>query len=149
VLLCPNCNAEATADQMICAQCNADFGPHSAWKPVDPSRPSEYVPNQVPLSDRVWAAVFSAALVAYCIFGIAAGQMYVPGRGGNGVSVRGASAYLLCAAMVCGVLNLAALVADHYDNRDNEARYRDFRTWAMLVGWVLFIFAVFSGGRPR
>ena len=62
--ICPNCNATLSqgAASIACPQCNADFGPSSAWKPVD--QQVQQGPKRLPLL-RAVAILIGGALVIH------------------------------------------------------------------------------------
>ena len=45
-------------------------------------------------------------------------------------------------ALLCLVANLMAVVVDHYDTRQNEARYKTFESLVGISGWTLFVLAL-------
>ena len=142
--MCPNCRKRIEQALPACPYCNVDFGAGSAWKPIDPKKRKTYLPFQVPLVTRKWSMVIALALIVYGVVGIYAGQMYVPGRRGAGMAIRGIGIAFMAGAIVCAVLNLMAVVFQHGDPNDNEVAYRDFRRGTQMAAWILFVLALLS-----
>jgi hypothetical protein len=44
--------------------------------------------------------------------------------------------------MICATLNLLSVVADHYDERNNETNYRFFAKVTGSLGWILVVVAI-------
>lgn len=81
--------------------------------------------------------------ILYASHGIYAGELYIPGRRGGGVTVRGVSAAVLSAAVLAAVVNLAARVLDHYDRRNNETFYKKLGETTKFAFWMLFALSFF------
>lgn len=50
----------------------------------------------------------------------------------------------MCAAAVCAVAVLLAVIVDHYDRRDNERHYQAFGKFFRQAGWGLFAGALLT-----
>lgn len=88
-------------------------------------------------------------LIAYGTYGILKNDVYLPGKRGQGVHFTGLTAWLAFAAMVLAALHFLAGVVDHYDRRNNEARYRDFSMYTLALACTLFIVALVLGMHGR
>jgi uncharacterized membrane protein len=97
-----------------------------------------YIPNHIPLSTRLWNMLFSVGLLAYGTIGILNDDVYLPGKRGNGIHFHGIPAWLIYGAMICAVLNMLSVIADHLDQRNNETNYRRFAKVTQYGGWTLF-----------
>lgn len=103
-----------------------------------------HVPNRIPSGERWSSIVLSVLLLLYGGWGVGRDDLYVPGRRTNGVHLHGEPAWLLFAAMVCASLVMLSVVADHYDERDNERHYRTFATVFRWLGWALAALSLLS-----
>jgi hypothetical protein len=103
-----------------------------------------YVPNRVPLVERIFNICLAATLLAYGSYGFYADRLNISRRRSLLVALRDGPAWLLAAAMVCGALVLLSVVVDHYDRRNNEVAYKVFRWLAVRVGWSLLAAALIS-----
>lgn len=144
MFVCPNCNIKIDQHAPFCPSCQADFDKQSAWRPVDPSAPKRtepYIPNVISGWNRFWYTLYCVVLIAYSAYSLYAGSFYMPGVRGRGVSLRGLPSVVMCMAALCGVACLISMIADHYDERDNEEVYQLFAMRAKYTGWGLFILA--------
>lgn len=55
---------------------------------------------------------------------------------------------VMAIACACAVANLLAEIVDHYDRRNNEHRYADFRQYTFWAGWLFFIVALLARSPP-
>lgn len=69
------------------------------------------------------------------------GEVYIPGKHGHGVSLRGPAGAVMSLALLAGVVHLGSLVADHYDRRSNEDDYQIIARVTKYMFWGLFILA--------
>ena len=83
-------------------------------------------PNHIPVWTRVFYGFASAGLIAYGAFGLWIDDLYIPGKRGPGTHLHGPAAWLMAAAMLMGSINMASVVVDHLDERNNETDYRRF-----------------------
>lgn len=83
----------------------------------------------------------SAGILSYGIVGLCNDWIWIPGKRTSGLIMHGWAAGLMFCAMLAASLNLASVIVDHYDRRDNEHDYRRFARISATCGWVLFIFA--------
>lgn len=101
-------------------------------------RARKHVPNSVPLRDRIAYLIASACLIAYGGYGLLANDLFVPGRRGTGTHLHDEPALLMVGALLCGVMVMVSIVVDHYDQRNNENRYRSFARRLKVLGLGLF-----------
>lgn len=102
-----------------------------------------YIPNQIPLKDRIWNTVLSLFILGYGTFGIFMGELILAGKHGS-LHIHGLPAWIMYAAMLCAVLNLLSVVVDHHDRRNNENQYRSFGKITMYAGLSLFVASLLS-----
>jgi hypothetical protein len=98
-------------------------------------------PNSISSQQRLFNALAAVFLLAYSSFGMYEGQIYVPGKYGNGRNVTGASAWCLYAAMLCAATYLVLQIIDHYDRRNNERVYADLGEAVAIVGVLSWLFS--------
>jgi len=95
-----------------------------------------HTPNLIPISRRVGSSLGALGLAAYGAFGIWIDDLLIPGKRSS-LHLSGLPAWIMGLALLCAAAHLASVVIDHYDTRDNEARYRLFLTWSRRLGWAL------------
>jgi hypothetical protein len=113
---------------------------HGKKMPEPDNRPSgSYTPNTIPKPELIRSALFVVGLAAYLGYSITKGGIYLAGPHGIGTTYSGFSFFLIGAAMLFGIANLAANVIDHFDRRENEERYVWFRFVTQFIGWSLML----------
>ncbi|KQY79730.1 hypothetical protein ASD35_10185 [Pelomonas sp. Root1444] len=85
----------------------------------------------------------------YMGYSLYTGAFYLPNRRGNGGTLKGISAYIMCAALFFGVAHLASYVADHYDRRNNEVAYARFAKQSKYCAVAFFVAALLLSGSGR
>lgn len=100
--------------------------------------PKVYKPNKISLRERVIYIALSVAIVGYGSYGLAHDDTYLPSKRG-GLHFHGKPAWFLYASFLCVAANLAAMVADHYDRRNNERGYKAFARITEALAFCLFI----------
>ncbi|MCB1886314.1 MAG: hypothetical protein KDH20_01795 [Rhodocyclaceae bacterium] len=112
-------------------------------KPASRSRSRRaHVPNQVPLRERIGYGILAACLIGYGGYGLATNDVALPGRRGHVTHLHDVPALLMVGALACGALLALSVIVDHYDERDNEHRYRAFARHARRLGFALFFAAL-------
>ncbi|MBD9480563.1 hypothetical protein [Pseudoxanthomonas sp. PXM02] len=96
-----------------------------------------YLPNHIPVEDRVVHLVSAVFLFAYGSIGVWLNDLPLPGRRGI-LHLRDFGAWAMYAAIVSACLALLVLIADHYDRRDNEIRYWHAARMLRGLGWSCF-----------
>ena len=97
-----------------------------------------YLPNQIPLHDRLTYLGLSLLLLAYGTYGVWANDLYVPGRRSRGVHLHDRPAWVMYGAIMCACAVMLSVVLDHYDRRNNERGYRAFANAFTAIGWTCF-----------
>ena len=92
--------------------------------------------------DRSWYVVYALVLIAYCGLSLYNDTFYLPAKSGQGLTLHGARAAIMCMAILCATACLVSMVMDHYDERDNEEAYKLFAMRAKYTGWGLFFLAL-------
>lgn len=98
-------------------------------------------PNHISKAERFLNAVYAAVIIVLGAIGLTTGELLIPGRrsaGPNGLALEGPAAWAMYAAMICACVVLLSVFVDHYDRRDNAARYRGFAQIGKILGWSLF-----------
>lgn len=101
-----------------------------------------YIPNQIPEGVRTVHIVLSMGLLGYGGLGLWRDDIYIRGKRSLGMHFHGEPAWIVAAAILCAVLNLLAVVIDHYDHRDNERVYEVVAKITQTLGWSLFFLAI-------
>lgn len=127
--------AENLMRLLVIAEKRADADP--AFK-----RAVEYVPNQLPLKERLTHFVLGVTLFAYGVISIRADDFYLPGKRGRGFHLHGLAAWVAAAAVAVAAAVLILAIIDHYDRRDNEHDYVKALNVLKPVGWTLLGLAV-------
>ena len=103
----------------------------------------KYQANHIPVSERLFNLVWGIGLLVVAYAGFAEQSFYLPGKGpSNGVTFEGTALWLFIGAAVVGAINLFITIADHYDKRDNEHRYKLVSRFGVILGVALAISAV-------
>ena len=117
----------------------------SARSAAGPAQVDETEPmpkNIIPLRTQITHALTALALLAYGTYGIVVDEIIVPGKHGS-IVLHGWAAWVLYAAMICAVLVLVSVIVDNYDPRDDERYYHMFAHTFQVLGWSLFLVAIF------
>ena len=104
-----------------------------------------HVPNRIPASQRFLDILYALVIMGFGALGLFNGELLLPGKrtsGPNGMVLQGVSARAMYGAMLCAIGVLLSSVVDHYDRRNNEARYRQFVQIGKISGWSLFVLAL-------
>lgn len=115
-----------------------------AWDGAKLDENKPYVPNEIPLGERVRHIIFSLLLLSYGAYGLWVNDLYVPGRR-RGIHLHDAPAWVMSGAITCACIVLLSVVIDHHDRRNNERHYRTFAFVGAVIGWSLFAVSIFWG----
>lgn len=100
-----------------------------------------YLPNHIPVEDRVVHLVSALFLFAYGSIGVWLNDLPLPGRRGI-LHLRDFGAWAMYGAIISACLCLLVLVADHYDRRDNEIRYWHAARVLRGLGWLCVVVSI-------
>lgn len=96
--------------------------------------------NSIPLRHRLGYGLAAALLAALAIFSLVFGELPLTSHRRPGVyPMRGPALWLMIPALLLGCLAFLSIIADHYDRRPNEGRYRAFLTWSTRAGLALAV----------
>lgn len=116
--------------------------PRRPYYRVDPNM-DRYIPNHIPASERWWYFGLSLLILAWGSYGLWTDDLIVPiSKRGRSVHLHGTAAVVMFCAMLAAILNLLAIVVDHFDIRNNELTYRRVAFVTQVVGCVLFVSAI-------
>jgi hypothetical protein len=106
---------------------------------------ARYTPNHISLDKRAAYLVVSTAIIIYAIASLVRDDFYIwfPGKRGRDISehLHGTAAWLAAGATFAAASNLLAVVADHYDRRNNERNYRAYARFSILLAIALLVLA--------
>lgn len=102
-----------------------------------------FSPNEISAFDRGLNTFLSILLLLYGIIGLLVDDIYLPGKHTRGIHFHGTPAIIAFAGFMCFVLYLLTIVIDHYDRRNNERRYVQFRKFIRFMGYTLLLVAIF------
>jgi hypothetical protein len=105
-----------------------------------PTAPPEgYTPNHIPAEQRFVLIALAVGLLIYGLVGLLIDDLYIPGRRRQpGTHLHGGSAMAMFAAMALGVATAFVVVADHYDQRNNERNYKLLSRTLMTAAVICF-----------
>jgi len=86
------------------------FGNATKMPEPDNRRTGPYTPNTIPKPELIRSALFVVGLSAYLVYSITQDGIYLAGPHGIGTTYSGFSFFLIGAAMLFGIANLAANV---------------------------------------
>jgi hypothetical protein len=100
-----------------------------------------YVPNDIPLPQRVAKKILIIFLLCYGTYGVYSGTLYLPlGRGE--VTFQGNAVYFSFAALLLGALYLLIEIIDHYDKRNNEFSYKRIKGVIKGLAALILLFTI-------
>lgn len=138
---CEQCGTQLPEQYSTCSICGRV--PPKPLEHIGTYIEGKYVPNIIPLGKRIWNILSSLFLLAYGAYGLWIGDIYIPGKRGSGTHLHGLAAWAMYAAFIAACLAMLSIIVDHFDKRDNEARYKYFADKCNTVGLVL-IFVSFA-----
>lgn len=143
---CRNCGYvnHLTKNEIDDSNCN------NCYKPIRwTTKPETYTPNTIPLKSRLKAALGTILLVALSGYGILNQHLTLPYRGKSGhgyvVEFNGYETILPILSLVLGAIGLILFIADHYDKRNNEYKYKSAVYYFSSTGWLIYLVSFFFG----
>lgn len=109
-------------------------------EPPPISKPDQngYIPNHIPIKDRLRNSTFSALLFTYGTFGLYINDIFIPAKRG-GLHLHNLAAGAMYGAIICACLVMIFVIIDHHDKRNNEQSYRAFARYTQYLGWFFFV----------
>ena len=111
-----------------------------------------YRPNRVPPKERFIFIVLSLFLIVYGSYGVLTDDLYIPTSGrrrysstprpNSGMHLHGPAAWCIYLAILCAVACMISMVVDHYDERDNEIKYKQFAQITQLLAVAFMVLGV-------
>ena len=114
-----------------------DFFEHITKKPE-----GEFKPNSYSKSKRILNILLIFFLLAYGLYGIYSGELYLPLGRRTEVILFGDSIYIAFSSFILGIIYLLTEIVDHYDKRDNENIYLRVKAGYQVFGLLIFIYAI-------
>ncbi|GAB5382604.1 MAG: hypothetical protein Alis3KO_32420 [Aliiglaciecola sp.] len=104
-----------------------------------------YLPNEIPLKNRIANSIISFAIVGYGGYGLHINELWVPLSRQSSIVLSGLSAVIMFMAIIFACVTMLIEVVDHYDKRDNEHTYYRFAKYFYILANVAFAIAVIVG----
>lgn len=98
-----------------------------------------YIPNSLTKREIMENIIFSVLLISYGIYGFYSGELLIPLGKHESTYVYGEGILTANIAFLCGCFYMLSYVVDHYDKRDNEIYYHEFRVWMKYLGIFLLV----------
>lgn len=102
----------------------------------------EYVPNEMPPHMRFFYFFGSLSIMIHTGYGAFTGRLIMPAKRGNYLVLTDASLWICSISLLCFVAYLFSAIIDHYDKRDNEGKYRKYRSVLFRSGFSLYLIAL-------
>jgi DNA-directed RNA polymerase subunit RPC12/RpoP len=109
------------------------------WR-VDPDpKDTEHLPNNIPLTERISLVLSAIALFFYGTCGLYKDDIRTPGKVRiPGIHLHGTAALICYFSIIIACCVMLSVVADHYDRRNNERKYKIFARYGTALGWALY-----------
>ncbi len=104
----------------------------------------KYVPNHIPLKNRVINSIIGTIIIIYASVGLYKGELHIPlSRRGSGITFIGNAAIFASIALIFVAIFFLIVVIDHYDKMDNEKYYRYCGNVCMVCAVLSIIIGTF------
>jgi len=105
----------------------------------------KYIPNEVPLYDRIKNIVLSVAMAIFGTMGLIDNDLAVSvcRRCEEVYHFSGIAAVIMYIALMTMCVSFVSEVVDHYDKRNNEHVYHKISNWTLLPSVGLFVLAFY------
>lgn len=106
-----------------------------------------YVPNEVPLKERVYAAGAALLMITFGAYGLHVNEFVLRLKRrrwseATELHLHDIAALLLFIALIFGAAVLVLEVVDHFDRRNNEHVYHALATALTHCGFIFLAFAI-------
>jgi hypothetical protein len=143
---CPKCQyTRESTDQNPEWQCPKCLIAYAKFSSSGKKILRKYIPNFIPENERLFNLFASIGLFLYGTYGLYINDLVIPVKRGPDLHLHNESAFLLYMAILCACMVMFSVVIDHYDERDNEHKYKEFGIFTKVVGWLLFFVALVYG----
>ncbi len=99
-----------------------------------------YTPNTIKKRVRIALLFFIVVQVLYVLAELATGYIFLPILRG-GVMLSGAATILISCSSLALCLVAFSTIIDHYDKRNNEHKYKNFKKYCYKAAFILIIIA--------
>ncbi|MDO7085686.1 hypothetical protein WNY51_03745 [Pseudocolwellia sp. AS88] len=100
-----------------------------------------YIPNSLTKCEIIENLIIIILLISYGVYGYYSGELLIPISKHESAFIYGNSILIANLAFLCGCFYTLSHIVDHYDKRDNEIYYHEFRMWVKYLGIFLLILA--------
>ncbi len=102
-------------------------------------REGNYIPNIVPLKDRIQHLIIALIFIVIGIYGMFNNGLNISGMQVEGMQFEGDTKWIVYVSLITGCLSSLSIVIDHYDKRDNEMKYYAFNKSINYLGTAIVI----------
>jgi len=141
--VCKSCGGEIRGMPRTTIECPHCSNLNFLYKNGEARYVKKYIPNKFTLKERTINLLLSLVIIVYGTVGLTENDIYIPGKRGRGIHFYGFTAFLVYVAMMVVSISMLSVIVDHYDERDNERKYKSIKSAATALAVSLFILAVF------
>jgi predicted nucleotidyltransferase len=137
---CAKCNSELKEEAAACPFCKADLSAGSIWH--SDAKPIEPFVQTVPAWQWLLYAAVAIACVAYGLYGLFTGEMYLPGKR-HTYTLQGSSAVLQSAAVLCFAVHLTLALLGYPGRKEGTQVHALLSRYSKYVALLLFMLSIF------
>ncbi|MCR5886131.1 hypothetical protein LRS03_26060 [Rhizobacter sp. J219] len=137
---CAKCNAELKEEVAACPICKADLSTGSIWH--SHAEPIEPFVQTVPAWQWLLYAAIAIACVAYGLYGLFTGEMYLPGKR-HTYTLHGSSAVLMSAAVLFVAVHLTLALLGYPNRKDSTQLHELLSKYSKYIALLLFMLSIF------
>lgn len=108
----------------------------------DKFKRNRYVPNFIPKSERIFAAIVAFVALIYGGIGVWNDDLILIGQRSHIVHLHGLPAWIAYSSFIAFAISMLTAIVDHYDKRNNESYYASFGFRMLKLFALLFVFAI-------
>lgn len=140
---CPDCGVTNHLNriEITDARCSRCYSPIRANE-------RGYIPNQIPLKERVLAILVACACIIATLYALFCQHLVLPYGSkyrGHLWAFDGYAVILPSVALILAMIGLLSSVIDHYDQRDNEHVYKVVRRGSLGLALFIYLASIFFG----